>query len=93
MQVLSPGRKMQQMLPAVADQLLALINVSIPTSCVADESLVTFGISEGWKVVVFYDCGGFDYLDSFISPDGKVIDFWDWPESSDRQTLVDWSPT
>jgi hypothetical protein len=91
--VLPPGWTIQTMQPPVAEQLLALINVPIPTSCVSDDSLIEFAIRDGWKVVVFYDCGGFDYIDSFVSPDGKTIDFWDWPESSDKQKLVNWSPS
>lgn len=78
---------------AVADRLISLINVPIPVSSESDDGLIEFEISDGWKVVVFYDCGGFDYVDSFVSPEGETIDFWYWPESSDRQKLIDWSPS
>jgi hypothetical protein len=45
-----------------------------------------FECNDGWKVRVFYDAGDYDYIDSWIAPDGTVIDsedvgllFWDPP--------------
>ena len=38
----------------------------------------TFDSSNGWKVVFFYDGDELDYIDTFISPDGTVINFWEW---------------
>ena len=40
---------------------------------------VLFDAKDGWKVSIFYDCGGLDYIESFINPKGIVIDFWEWP--------------
>lgn len=31
--------------------------------------------SNGWRVVVFNDCGEWDYLDGMEAPDGRTIDF------------------
>jgi len=41
----------------------------------ADKS---FDAKNGWKVVIFYDCGELDYIAHFINPKGEIIDFWDW---------------
>lgn len=92
MEFLKPGMNVQTDELSIADKLLSLIDCQIPAICLDDESLLEFGIRDGWKLVVFYDCNSFDYIDHFISPEGKVIDFWDWPESYDRQKLVNWSP-
>lgn len=65
---------------------------------------VNFDCANGWKVVIFYDCGGLDYICHFVKPNGLVIDFWDWPDefepddpkydeaycSSDRWFLMNW---
>lgn len=29
----------------------------------------------GWQIVVFFDCGDWDYVDRAITPDGYVLDF------------------
>ena len=75
-----------------AEQLLQLLD---GFTCPVDsqyEPLMTFDLKDGWKVVVFYDCESFDYLDEFIAPNGQVVDFWEFPESEARQRLIDWSP-
>jgi len=51
---------------------------------------VIFKARDGWKVVIFYDCGELDYISSFINPNGIIIDFWDWPESKDKSILMAW---
>jgi hypothetical protein len=65
---------------------------------------VVFNCKNGWKVVIFYDCGELDYISYFINPDGLIIDFWDWPDefevddpryekallSSDKNFLMNW---
>lgn len=35
-----------------------------------------FIMSSGWKVVIFYDSGDLDYIDHFVSPDGRRIEVW-----------------
>jgi hypothetical protein len=35
-----------------------------------------FRTSDGWTVVIFYDCGELDYIDHFVSPEGEVIALW-----------------
>lgn len=56
-----------------------------------------FLAKDGWKVVVFYDSGDLDYIDSFVSPSGEKIDMFgagrdaliddpDWP------ALQNWDP-
>jgi hypothetical protein len=73
--------------------LCSLVHLSnIPVFSESEEPLVTFDIHHGWKAVVFYDCGQFDYIDSFISPEGVVLDFWDWPDTTEKQMLIDWNP-
>jgi hypothetical protein len=51
---------------------------------------VRIAVRDGWWVVVFYDCGELDYIDHFVAPDGSVVDFWEWPDSDDRQRLIAW---
>lgn len=51
----------------------------------------TFECRDGWKVVIFYDAGDLDYIDSIVMPNGDVIDFWDWPVGTPgRETLIRW---
>jgi hypothetical protein len=45
---------------------------------------------DGWRVAFFYDCGELDYISHFVSPDGAVVDFWEWPESAERTLLTCW---
>ena len=49
-----------------------------------------FDLTHGWKVSIFYDCGDLDYIDHFISPSVKIVDFWDWPSSPDKTILIRW---
>ncbi len=52
-----------------------------------------FICSNGWRVTFFYDGGDLDYIDHFASPDGRVIDFWDWPDDlPERDVLINWRP-
>jgi hypothetical protein len=51
---------------------------------------VTFDAKDGWKVVIFYDQDEIDYIDSFITPDGTKVDFWEWKDCSDKKTLRCW---
>ena len=48
---------------------------------------------EVWKVAVFYDGGEFDYIESFITPEGKEIDWFDFPwHSEEYRAFGGWSP-
>ena len=61
---------------------------------------IEFPAKDGWKVVIFYDCGELDYITHFINPEGDVIDFWEWPGdaynhtakdfNSDKNILINW---
>jgi hypothetical protein len=52
---------------------------------------VVFKAADGWKVVIFYDCGELDYISHFVAPGGKEIDFWEWPEAHPwRSYLINW---
>jgi len=75
-----------------ADFLFGLLEgVDIPDDIGAGEfEDRTFEIRDGWKVVIFYDCGELDYIDHFETPDGTEVDFWEWPESADRTRLINW---
>ena len=53
----------------------------------------TFTAPGRWQVVIFYDCGELDYIDSFITPEGEEIDFWDWPECEQKKILMSWRGT
>lgn len=37
----------------------------------------------GWKIVVFWDCGDWDYIDSVIAPDGRKAGFEDFTVKPD----------
>jgi hypothetical protein len=52
---------------------------------------VTFVCSNGYKVVVFDDCGQWDYLDSVVEPDGHVTSFWAGIESEKKLNPY-WEP-
>lgn len=55
---------------------------------------ITFDGPNGWKVVIFYDDGELDYIDSFTTPRGETIDFWDWPDTvPGRDILIAWQGT
>lgn len=41
---------------------------------------VEYKSSNGWTVVVFDDCGEWDYFDSFVAPDGRSLEFDDMPD-------------
>ncbi|MBN46335.1 MULTISPECIES: hypothetical protein [unclassified Methylophaga] len=52
---------------------------------------VTMDADDGWKVVFSYDCGELDNIDIFITPGGKEIDFWAWPENHTwKDYLINW---
>lgn len=40
-----------------------------------------FDIGKGWVMCVFYDCDEPDYIEYFITPSGKILDIWDWPNT------------
>lgn len=74
-----------------ADFLLGLLEgIEIPDHNEVDACEVAFPCRDGWKVIVFYDVGELDYIDSFVSPTGEEIDFWLWPESEDKQRVMNW---
>lgn len=55
---------------------------------------VTLALPNGWTVVVFSDCGAWDYLDEVRAPDGRV---WEYPHRPDSgramtQRVADWCP-
>lgn len=37
---------------------------------------VTYKCSNGWQLIIFNDCGGWDYVDHLVTPEGEKID-WD----------------
>lgn len=41
---------------------------------------VPFESASGWRIVVFIDCGDWDYVDRAISPSGEEYDFDDLPD-------------
>lgn len=41
-----------------------------------------------WKIVIFNDCDGFDYVDSAIAPDGTKHNFEDW-QNVDYEYVVE----
>lgn len=59
---------------------------------------VEYPARDGWTVVVAYGDGEVKYIDSFINPEGEVVDFWKWPmllddngyEASDQYILMGW---
>lgn len=75
-------------------QLLELAEAASPPATPDDDywcANATFDAPGGWKVVIFYDCGDLDYIDSFVTPDGVEIDFWKWDvRHPDRRTLMGW---
>jgi hypothetical protein len=40
---------------------------------------IEFAARDGWRVTIFYDGGELDYIAKIHSPDGLVIDPWEWP--------------
>ena len=88
------GRKAQQMklrLPIVKELVAIAESAHIPL-VEPENSCWTFDAKDGWRVLVFYDGGEFDYIEQFISPSGEPVDFWDWPDCPERQALINWRP-
>lgn len=51
-----------------------------PPETVPNEgSDLTLTTPSGWQVSYFYDVGELDYIDEIRSPEGLVVDFWEWP--------------
>lgn len=50
----------------------------------------TYPSKDGWQVCYFYDADYIDYIQHFIAPNGDVIDFWEWPDSPERDQLIAW---
>lgn len=55
---------------------------------------VTFVTAEGHLVVVFNDCGDWDYVDSIYNP--SRVKIWDFPVAlvtrADDDRIVNWTP-
>ena len=49
---------------------------------------IDFDARDGWKVTIFYDGGGLDYITEMRSPDGLVIDPGAWPEGAPGVSLL-----
>lgn len=74
-----------------AELILSKFNgIDFPDERQDDKSLVTVLGNNGWKAVLFYDCGELDYVDSVVDPNGIEIDFWRWKPSEDRDKLIAW---
>lgn len=75
-----------------AEFLLSLLDgVDIPDGIEPGEwDTKEFDLANGWKVSIFYDCGDLDYINYFVTPNGKILDFWHWPDSPDRAMLISW---
>ncbi|TAW65421.1 hypothetical protein ELI15_14095 [Rhizobium ruizarguesonis] len=72
-----------------------LLDIADSVDCPRYDNALDFGntpfaAKDGWTVVIFYDCGDLDYIAHIITPDGQEIDFWEWPESQDRDRLIAW---
>lgn len=56
---------------------------------------LAFTLSNGWTVVVFLDCGDWDYIDHVVAPDGTTFDCCETknPEHADQwHPLFFWQP-
>lgn len=72
--------------------LLGLLEgIPIPPEIEAGECRdVEIPVKDGWKVNVYYDCGGLDFINHFVTPDGEVVNFWNWQDSEDKRVLAAW---
>lgn len=63
-----------------------------PEYCDVDAGDVELPASDGWRVVFFYDGGELDCISRFITPDGRTIDYFKWPNRYDRmlRALMNW---
>ncbi len=41
---------------------------------------VAFTSNDGWKLIVFFDCGEWDNFDRFISPSGETLRYGAFPD-------------
>jgi hypothetical protein len=57
------------------DELVALADGRFDNMYSGD---VPYDCSNGWTLIVFSDCGEWDYLDSVILPDGTRLGLWDF---------------
>ncbi len=75
-----------------ADELLDIAHSAAPPPHLDPGTFeeITFDTPSGWKVVIFYDGGDLDYIDSMIAPDGAVIDPWKRPTGDQLRLLTYW---
>lgn len=72
-------------------ELMALAEAANPPNDHPDYYTdIEFEARDGWKVSFFYDVGELDYIAHFVTPDGEVLDFWEWLESHERDWLIAW---
>ena len=43
---------------------------------------IQFAAWDGWQITIFYDGGGLDYIAEMRSPNGLVINPWEWPDGA-----------
>lgn len=77
--------------PYNAWKLLEIVEKANPPDyeydCFGEES---FSLDNGWRVVLFYDIGELDCINEIITPEGKVIDFWEWPDCPVKDVMKSW---
>lgn len=61
--------------------LLEIAESAQPPEVIEVDSVSWTGVevmsaADGWKVGFFYDCGELDYIDHFVTPDGKRLEVW-----------------
>lgn len=53
---------------------------------------VVYDLSNGWQVIVFNDCGEWDYVDSMTSPDGTRFESFPEDYNQDPLKIAWWQP-
>ena len=43
--------------------------------------------ADGWRIVIFNDCGFVDYVDSVVAPDGRTAKYEDWAQDKSAKCL------
>jgi hypothetical protein len=79
-------RELMEFIKAVEDGTIALETTWNPES--GDWGNISYVASNGWKITVFNDANEWDYIDSFVTNDGRIFDF----DQLDIMGITDYEP-
>ena len=73
------------------DLLEIVEKADIPDFWLFGESSSIVHEVDGWKIKVFYYCEELEYIENITTPNGVVLDFWEWGSENEwRDVLIVW---